>query len=72
MRTPLGSNEYQPTDQDLPVELFDEPRQPNPVTRAQDRIRLAVAELGISVAAEAIEAFAIILLAIEQTEHDDH
>ena len=58
---------YDASDNDLPAGFFDQPRS-NQLTRAHHRIRLAADEMGISLTAEQIKTFAILLVALEQTE----
>jgi hypothetical protein len=63
----MNKENYEATDSDLPAEFFDQPHS-NQLTRAQDRIRLIVADMGIVLDAEQIEIFAIVLVGLEQTE----
>lgn len=55
---------YQATDGDLPTELWA----PNKLTQARERIAVMVDELGIKVDAASINTFAIVLVALEETE----
>jgi hypothetical protein len=56
---------YDASDDDLPVGFFEKANQ---LTQAHDRIRAIATDMGITIEAEQLKTFAILLVALEQTE----